>query len=121
MTSRGIPTYLLLILTIALSACDAGNDPAPTTPNNLTPSPTTSPSSDTQTSTETDPAEITTCDNPRPQLCTQDYNPVCAMVDTGVRCVRAPCPEASEWKTYSNACMACSDETAIGYKVGECP
>ncbi len=60
------------------------------------------------------------CEDPRPELCTMDYQPVCALRDTGVRCVTTPCLSA-EWKTYSNACSACSDPDVMGHKQGECP
>jgi len=59
------------------------------------------------------------CEDPRPELCTMDYRPVCALRDTGVRCVTTPCP-STEWNTYSNACSACSDPAVRGYKYGEC-
>jgi len=32
------------------------------------------------------------CSDPRPLMCTKEYRPVCADVDTKVRCVKAPCP-----------------------------
>ena len=60
------------------------------------------------------------CEDPRPELCTRDYRPVCALRDTGVRCITTPCP-STEWKTYSNACSACSDPDVMGYKLDECP
>ena len=59
------------------------------------------------------------CVEPRPELCTKDYRPVCALRDTGVRCITTPCP-STEWKTYSNACSACSDPDVMGYKNGAC-
>jgi hypothetical protein len=59
------------------------------------------------------------CEAPRPDVCTQEYRPVCGLVDTGVPCVTMPCP-AEEWLTYSNACTACSDPRVIGYRSGEC-
>jgi hypothetical protein len=62
---------------------------------------------------------VTECTEPRPQLCTMDYQPVCAQRDTGVRCVTTPCP-SSEWKTYSNGCSACSDANVSGYRGGSC-
>jgi len=62
----------------------------------------------------------TNCVDPRPEQCTMDYRPVCALRDTGVRCVTTPCP-ATEWKTYSNSCAACSDPGVIGYKQYACP
>ncbi len=59
------------------------------------------------------------CQDPRPQMCTMDYTPVCGLRDTGVRCVTTPCP-STEWKTYSNGCTACSDAQVFGYVSGEC-
>lgn len=60
------------------------------------------------------------CQDPRPQICTMDYTPVCGLRDTGVRCVTTPCP-STEWATYSNGCTACSDTRVFGYVAGECP
>ena len=63
--------------------------------------------------------EIIKCTNPRPQICTMDYSPVCATRDTGVRCVTTPCP-STETATYSNGCSACSDPKVLYYTPGEC-
>lgn len=52
-------------------------------------------------------------------MCTREYKPVCANRDTGIRCVTTPCP-AAEWKTYGNACDACSDKAVTGYRPGAC-
>jgi hypothetical protein len=60
------------------------------------------------------------CTNPRPQICTAIYLPVCATVDTGVRCVTTPCP-STELKTMASDCSACSDAKVISYVKGECP
>ena len=65
-------------------------------------------------------AAHTECTDPRPEVCAQDYRPVCATRDTGVRCVTEPCP-ATEQKTYSNACSACSDPEVTHWVPGECP
>lgn len=62
---------------------------------------------------------LTECTEPRPEMCTQQYDPVCAQVDTGVRCIKAPCPSAV-YKTMGNACSACSDVKVYGYFPGEC-
>ena len=59
------------------------------------------------------------CKDPRPQICTREYRPVCATRDTGVRCVTTPCP-ATELKTYGNACSACGDPKVLGYRAGAC-
>lgn len=61
----------------------------------------------------------TECQSPRPEVCTQEYRPVCGLRDTGVRCVTTPCP-ATEWRTYGNACRACSDPDVMGYREGAC-
>ena len=60
--------------------------------------------------TKTD-SDIIICTEPRPQVCTMDYTPVC-----GLRNVAGE----EEWKTYSNACSACSDPTVTGYKKDAC-
>lgn len=60
------------------------------------------------------------CEEPRPEACTKEYRPVCGMRDTGIRCVTTPC-DSTEWRTYGNACMACSDKEVYGYKAGQCP
>ena len=59
------------------------------------------------------------CQEPRPEFCAQIYRPVCALRDTGIRCVTTPC-DSTEWKTYSNGCSACGDEKVFGYNNGEC-
>ncbi len=59
------------------------------------------------------------CKDPRPEVCTRDYRPVCAQRDTGVRCVTTPC-DSTEWVTYSNACTACSDPKVLGSRAGAC-
>jgi hypothetical protein len=58
---------------------------------------------------------LTQCDpENRPQACTKDYRPVCAEVDNGIRCIRAPCP-STEQREFSNGCTACSDAKTVGY------
>ena len=71
-----------------------------------------------QTLTEETP--YTRCENPRPEVCNQSYQPICADRDTGVRCIKAPCPQAREKVTYSNNCMACTDKKVYGYWNGAC-
>jgi hypothetical protein len=55
----------------------------------------------------------------RPEICTREYVPVCGLRDTGIRCVTPPCP-SGEWRTYGNACEACSDASVTGYTEGAC-
>lgn len=51
----------------------------------------------------------TLCTEPRPQMCTQDYVPVCATRADGTR------------RTYSNGCMACADTAVTSHVPGPCP
>jgi len=48
------------------------------------------------------------CTDPRPQLCTMDYRPVCAKKSDGT------------YRTYANGCGACSDSDVVEYLAGEC-
>jgi hypothetical protein len=66
------------------------------------------------------PPQPVMCKDPRPEMCPQIYDPVCATRDTGIRCITAPCP-SSEQKTMGNACSACSDPKVSSYVKGECP
>ena len=52
--------------------------------------------------------EVVACKEPRPQVCTQDYRPVCALLQDG------------SFKTFSNGCNACSDPAVTGYREGAC-
>lgn len=63
--------------------------------------------------------ERTVCQDPRPEMCTREYRPVCGLKDTGIRCVTEPCP-SSEHKTYGNACDACADPAVLSYSAGAC-
>jgi len=55
--------------------------------------------------------DLTLCTEPRPEVCTMDYQPVCGQRQlSGVE----------RWKTYSNACTACADAAVVGYKEGAC-
>lgn len=60
------------------------------------------------------PAEpdLVVCKDPRPELCTMQYDPVCARIGDG---------DAAEWKTYASGCSACSDAQVSAYRPGgEC-
>ncbi len=48
------------------------------------------------------------CPSPRPEVCTMDYNPVCAAI-------------GDEAQTFSNGCSACSDKKVKGFYLGACP
>lgn len=61
----------------------------------------------------------TACAEPRPEMCTFDYRPVCGIRAERVRCVKEPCLAALP-RTYGNACTACADPAVSRYKPGEC-
>ncbi len=56
------------------------------------------------------PSETTAvaCSEPRPQMCTMDYRPVCGVLKQGDK------------KTYSNGCAACSDKEVVSWLENEC-
>ena len=103
----------LLLLLAACSQAPVASEPAPAPK-----SPATAPSS--PASPASAKQEPVACKDPRPQVCTAMYEPVCATRDTGIRCITAPCP-SEEKKTMGNACSACSDPKVYSYVKGECP
>jgi len=48
------------------------------------------------------------CPEPRPELCTMNYLPVCAQRKDGT------------FKSYANGCTSCTDTEVTGYRNGEC-
>lgn len=54
-------------------------------------------------------ADATICQDPRPQVCTMDYRPVCGTQKDG------------SVKTYSNGCGACADIEVISWVENACP
>jgi len=51
---------------------------------------------------------LVACEEPRPQLCTMQYDPVCGLTAD------------NQYKTYSNACSACSDASVSAHTPGAC-
>jgi len=68
----------------------------------------------------TSEARAAECHSVDTEQCDARYDPVCAIWDTGIRCVVAPCP-AFESRLYTNACLACRDERVQDFSYGECP
>lgn len=54
------------------------------------------------------PSAETRCKDPRPQMCTMIYQPVCGL------------DEGGQWKTYSSGCNACSHPEVVGYNQDAC-
>ena len=48
------------------------------------------------------------CEEPRPEICTREYVPVCGKLIDG------------NLKTYGNRCEACADKNVVGYKPEPC-
>ena len=55
------------------------------------------------------PEAANTCADPRPQVCTMEYAPTCAVLGSGDR------------KEYASPCSACSDPEVTSYDTGSCP
>ena len=55
-----------------------------------------------------DNAQVITCTEPRPEVCTKDIRPVCALL------------ESTHLVTRANACWACADPYVISYREGYC-
>ena len=51
----------------------------------------------------------TVCTDPRPQVCTMEYAPACAVLVAGGT------------KEYASPCNACADDAVAGYSTGPCP
>lgn len=43
----------------------------------------------------------------QPEICTEEYKPVCGLIDNGVRCITAPCA-STDAEEFSNGCFSCS-------------
>lgn len=52
--------------------------------------------------------DLIICSDPRPQICTREYDPVCAKLQDG------------SVKTYATGCTSCSDSNVESYQKGAC-
>jgi hypothetical protein len=52
--------------------------------------------------------DLIICEEPRPQICTREYNPVCATLKDGSN------------RTGATGCTSCSDHEVVGYRMGRC-
>lgn len=53
------------------------------------------------------PGQVT-CTQPRPEVCTKDFRPVCGTRRDGTR------------RTYGNGCSACADQNVVSHIPGPC-
>lgn len=125
--SRAPGPIIVALIFGALLSCSRRRAEAPTQsgePRTQAPPDATRGETPTGPTNQPDAAELAQCGNEDwagSEMCAELYEPVCAAQDTGVRCVRAPCPESTAWTTFSNACFACRDRKTQGYKPGACP
>ncbi|WP_116367224.1 hypothetical protein [Parahaliea mediterranea] len=82
-----MPRAALLSLTLLFAACSAAPPPPPTAP------------ADSLTGQ---------CSEPRPQVCTMEYDPVCGELRGGGR------------TDYSSPCNACAHDEVVSYLKGAC-
>jgi len=54
------------------------------------------------------PSDLTRCSEPRPEICTAHYDPVCGTLADG------------STATYATSCTACADAKVAGWIAGEC-
>ena len=54
------------------------------------------------------PSDLTICSEPRPEICTAHYDPVCGTLADG------------STATYATSCTACADAKVSGWIAGEC-
>jgi len=61
-----------------------------------------------EVNSEVPKANLTACEDPRPEVCTREYNPVCGVLKDG------------SLKTGSTGCTSCSNPDVVGYTIGAC-
>ena len=61
--------------------------------------------------TTTGKEDLITCPEPRPEVCTMHFDPVCGLQREA---------RQDKWKSYSNACVACTYPSVVGYRKGPC-
>jgi len=64
--------------------------------------------SNSEVNNESPALNLTACKDPRPQICTREYNPVCGVLKDG------------SLKTGATGCTSCSSPDVVGYTMGAC-
>lgn len=118
--------YLAILFTLMFCSLGACQKKLTDTPNNFSADASSISSSQLSArpqnieTSESSNVDWVACPAQRPEICTMQYMPVCATLDTGIRCVTTPCPSQTT-KTFGNGCNACADSRALGYTDGACP
>ena len=60
------------------------------------------------TENNSDVPKLVKCPEERLEMCTMQYDPVCAKL------------QDNTLQTFSNSCVACADKQSISYQLGEC-
>jgi len=63
--------------------------------------------------------QLTLCKEPRPQVCTREYRPVCATLKADTPCDKDDCGTEHK-KTYATGCTACANPSVLSYSSGKC-
>ena len=103
-------TILMAVVAGFLASCMGATKPAPEEPIGVVPP-------------EEHTSVVTQCKDPRPEMCTMQYLPVCGNVAEAPVCkpgMACPAVIMMKKKTYSNSCSACSDPKVRSYAEGEC-
>jgi len=101
--------YLLSLKAVVFIAVMGGQGPIwAKGEGSETKGPPPSEDSQRQAGENTDAVALTRCPEPRPQICTREFRPVCAQMHDG------------SFKTYSTGCTSCTDPNVVGYRDGAC-
>ncbi|HRI68836.1 MAG TPA: hypothetical protein PK156_31620 [Polyangium sp.] len=129
-------SFLISVLVGSLVGCSGASQDSTTsganpTPTVTVPAQTAEPANGTkvgdnqpppaETSKPSEPLALQQCseESRKAQNCATISKPVCGEVDTGLRCVRAPCPSMA-MQTFDNACTACMNKNVRGYYAASC-
>ena len=123
-------TFLLALLLLTLVGCGQSGEqpagaPSDEAPAGMETQPAETPAAESPAAPDTQPPadsgsqprlitpgyspDVSQCVEPRPEMCTQDYTPVCGVHNDGSR------------QTYSNGCTGCANPDVVGVIPGPCP
>lgn len=75
------------------------------------------------------PENLTACPDQQAEVCTQQYDPVCGYLQPSPRDDGQSSSQewatnsgqgTGQWRTFGNACSACTQEQVMGYQKGSC-